>query len=206
MAWGNFMFGGEILEQNSGTESGLPWREGPPDPLLLLLFSHYVQFFATPWTTVCQAFLSFTIFQSWLKFMSIESMTLSNHLILCHPPLLFSSIFPSIRVFCNESALLIRWSKYWSFRISPSNEYSGLISFRVDWFDLLAVQETLQSLLQHHSSKASIFQCSAFFMVQISHPSIPDYWKNHSFDYVREGLTMSDLWWQNDVSAFYCAV
>ena len=94
----------------------------------------------------------------------------SNHLILCHPLLLLPSIFPSIRVFSNESALCIRWPKYWSFRISPSNEYSGLISFMIDWFDLLAVQETLKSLLQHHSSKASILQHSAFFTVQLSHP------------------------------------
>ena len=94
----------------------------------------------------------------------------SNHLILCHPLLLLPSIFPSIRVFSNESALCIRWPKYWSFRISPSNEYSGLISFMIDWFDLLAVQETLKSLLQHHSSKASILLHSAFFMVQLSHP------------------------------------
>ena len=100
------------------------------------------------------------------------------HLILYHPLLLLPSIFPSIRVFSNESALRIRWSKYWSVRISPSNEYSGLISFRMDWLDLLAVQGTLKSLLQHHSSKASVLQCSAFFIVQLSH----DYWKNHSFD------------------------
>ena len=104
--------------------------------------------------------------------MFIELVMPSNHLILCHPLLLPPSIFPSIRVFSNESALHIRWSKYWSFsfNISPSNEYSGLISFRMDWLDLLAVQETLKSLLQHHSSKASVFQCSAFFMVQLLHP------------------------------------
>ena len=100
------------------------------------------------------------------------------HLILYHPLLLLPSIFPSIRVFSNESALRIRWSKYWSVRISPSNEYSELIFLGIDWFDLLAVQGTLKSLLQHHSSKASILQCSAFFIVQLSH----DYWKNHSFD------------------------
>ena len=104
--------------------------------------------------------------------MSIESVEPSNHLILCHPLLLLPSIFPSIRVFSNESALRIRWPKYWSFSfsISPSNEYSGLISFRMDWFDLLAVQGTLKSLLQHHSLKASILCCSAFFIVQLSHP------------------------------------
>ena len=108
----------------------------------------------------------------------------SNHLILCHPLLLLPSIFPSIRVFSNKSVLRIRWPKYWSvsFNISPSNEHSGLISFRMDWFDLLAVQGTLKSHLQHHSSKASILQCSAFFMVQLL-TSTHDYWKNHSFDY-----------------------
>ena len=107
---------------------------------------------------------------SLLKLMSTESVIPSNHLILCHPLLFLPSIFPSIRVFSNESTLHIRWPKYWSFHISPSNEYSGLISFRIGWFDLLAVQGTLKSLLQHHSSKASILWCSAFFMVQLSHP------------------------------------
>ena len=111
--------------------------------------------------------------QSWLKLMAIESVMPSNHLILCCPLLLLPSIFPSIRVFSNESVLHIRWPKYWSFSfsISPSNEYSGLISFRIDWFDLLAVQGTLKSLLQHHSSKASILQHSAFHMIQLSHPN-----------------------------------
>ena len=112
--------------------------------------------------------------------MSIESLTPSNHLILCHPLLILPSIFPSIRVFSNESALCIRWPKYWSFRfnISPSNEHSGLISFRIDWLDLLAVQGTLKSLLQHRSSKASILLCSAFFIVQLSHPYIMTTAKN----------------------------
>ena len=116
--------------------------------------------------------MSITNSQSSLKPMSIESVMPSNHLILCRPRLLLPSIFPSIRVFSNESALRIRWPKYWSFSfsISPSNEYSGLISFRMDWLDLLAVQGTLKSLLQNHSSKASILQCSAFFTVQLSHP------------------------------------
>ena len=116
--------------------------------------------------------LSITNSLSLLKFMSIESVMPSNHLILCCPFLLLSSIFPSIRVFSNESALHIRWPKYWSFSfsISPSNDYSGLISFRMDWLDLLAVQGTLKGLLQHHSSKASILQHAAFFIVQISHP------------------------------------
>ena len=130
------------------------------------------QLFAIPWTAAHQASLSITNFYSLLKLMSIESVMPSNHLIFCYPLLFLPSIFPSIRVFSNESVLCIKWPKYWSFRfsISPSNEYSGLISFRMDWLDLLAVQGTLNSLLQHHSSKASILQCSAFFMVQLSHP------------------------------------
>ena len=131
--------------------------------LFLLLFTH-VQLFVTPWTAAHQASLS-SISQSLLKLMSIESVMPSNHLILCFPLLLLPSVFDSMRVFSNESALHIRQPKYWSFRFSPSNEYSGLISFRIDWFDFLAIQRTLKSLLQHHSSKASIFQCSAFFMV-----------------------------------------
>ena len=126
----------------------------------------------TPWTTAHQASLSITNSQSLLKLMSIESVMSSNHLTLYHPLLLLPSIFPSIRVFSHESTLPIRWPKYWSFSfsISPSNEYSGLISFRMDWLDLLAVQGTLKSLLQHHSLKASILWCSAFFTVQCSHP------------------------------------
>ena len=126
--------------------------------------------FVTPWTAALQAPLSFTISRSLLKLMSIESVMLSNHLILCHPLLLWPSIFPSIRVFSNKLILHIRWPKYWSFSISPSSEYSGLISCRIDWFDLLAVQGILKSLLQPHSSKASILWCSAFFMVQLSYP------------------------------------
>ena len=127
--------------------------------------------FVILWTVACQVSLSITNSQSLLKLMSIELVMPSNHLILCHP-LLLPSILPSIRVFSNESVLRIRWSKYWSFSfsISPSNEYSGLISFRIDWLDLLAVQGALKSLLQHHSSKASILWCSAFFIVQLSHP------------------------------------
>ena len=123
-----------------------------------------------PWTAAGHASLSFTISRSLLRFISMELVTLANHLILCRPLLLLPSVFPSIRVFFNESALHIRWPKYWSFSISPSSEYSGLISFRIDWFNLLAVQGTLKSLLQHHNSKASILQHSAFFMVQLSHP------------------------------------
>ena len=141
------------------------------EPLLLLLFSR-VQLFATPWTEAHQASLSFTISWSLLKLMPIESVMPSNHLILCRPLLLPPSILLSVRVFSSESALHIRWPKYWSFSfsISPSKEYSGLISFRMDCLDLLAVQGTLKSLLQHHSSKASILRRSAFFMVQLSHP------------------------------------
>ena len=131
----------------------------------------WVRLLATLWTAACQASLSFTISQSLLKFMSIELEMLSNHLILCRPLLLLPPIPPSIRVFSNESGLHIWWPEYWSFSfsISPSNEYSGLISFRIDWFDLFAVQVTLKSLLQHHSLKASILRCSAFFRVQLSH-------------------------------------
>ena len=130
-----------------------------------------VQLFATPWTAARQASLSITNSQSPPKPLSIVSVMPSNHLILCHPLLLLPSIFPSIRVFSNESALRIRWPKYWSFsfNISPFNEHPGLISFRMDWLDLLAVQGTLTSLLQHHSSTASVLWCSAFFMVQFLH-------------------------------------
>ena len=146
-------------------------------------------------STDCQASLSSTISQSLLKLMSIESVMPSNHLILCHPLLPLPSIFPSSRVFSNESALCIRWPKYWSFSfsISPSNEYSGLIFFRIDWFDRFAVQGTLKSPLQHHNSKASMLWHSAFFMVQLSHP------------YMTTGKTTAlimDVCRQNDVSDF----
>ena len=131
----------------------------------------HVWLFATPWTAACQASLSITNSQSLFKLMSIESVMPSSHLIL-YCPLLLPSVFPSIRVFSNESVLRIRWPKYWSFSVNirPSNEYSGLISFMIDWLVLLAVQRTLKNLLQHHSSKASILQCSAFFTAQLSHP------------------------------------
>ena len=131
-----------------------------------------VWLFVTPWTAACQASLSFTNSQSLLNLMSIELVMPSKHLIFCHPLLLLPSIFPIIRVFSNESVLRIRWPKYWSFSfdISPSNEHPGLISFRKNWLDLLAVQGTLKSLLQHHSSKASILWRSTFFTVQLSHP------------------------------------
>ena len=137
------------------------------------LLSHD-RLFVAPWTAACQASLSITNSRSLLKLMSIESEMPSNHLILCHPLLLLPSIFLSIRVFSNELALRIRWPKFWSFsfNLSPSNEHPGLISFRMDWLDLLAVQGTLKSLLQHHSSKASILWPSASFMVQLSHPYI----------------------------------
>ena len=142
-----------------------------------------VRLFATPWTAACQASLSITNSPSLLKLMSIDSVTPSNHLIFCQPLLLPASIFPIIRVLSNESALHIRWPNYWSssFSIGRSNEYSGLISFRMDWLDLLAVQGTLNSLFQHHSSKSSILQCSAFFRVQLSYPYMTT-GKKHSFD------------------------
>ena len=133
-----------------------------------------VQLFGTPWTAAHQASLFITDSWSLLKLLSTGSVMPSYHLILCRPLFLLPSIFPSIRVFSSKSVLCIRWPKYWrfSFSISPSNEYSGLISFRTDWLDLFAVQGTLRSLLQHHSSKASILWCSAFFMVQLSHPYV----------------------------------
>ena len=154
------------------------------------------QLFGAPRTAAYQASLSITNSSSLLKLKSIELVMPSNHLILCHLCLLLPSIFPSIRVFSNESALLIRWTKYWSFsfNISPSNEYSGLISVRMDWLDLLAVQGTLKSVLQHHSSKASVLRCSAFLIVQLSHP------------YMTTGktiaLTRRTFFWQSNVSAF----
>ena len=153
-----------------------------------------VRLFMTLWTAVCQASLSFTTSRSLLKFMSIELVMPSNHLVLYHPLLLLPSIFLSIRVFSNESVLPIRWPKYWRFyfSISPSNEYSGLISFRFDHLDLIAVQRTLKSLLQHHGSKASILQHSVFFMVQLSHP------------YMTTGKTIALTRWTfvGNVSAF----
>ena len=145
--------------------------------------------------------LCLTISQNLLNFMSCELVMLSNYLILCCPLLLLPSIFPTIRVFANESALQIRWPKFWSFSISPSNEYSGLISLRKDWLDLLAVHGTLKSLLQHHSSKASILRHSAFFTVQLSHSHVVshDHRKNHSLD-------QTSLCWQSNVSAFEYAI
>ena len=155
-----------------------------------------VRLFVTPWTAARQSSLSITNSQSLLKLMSIKSLMPSCHLIFCHPLLLLSSIFPSIRVFSNESVLHIRWPKYWSFNFSicPSNKYSGLIFFRIDCFDLLEVQGTLKSPLQHHNSKASILWHSAFFMVQFSHLYMTTR-KKYSFDEM-------DLCRQNNVSAF----
>ena len=175
----------------------------------LIFFSHQfsqllsrVQFFATPRTAAHQTSLSITNSWSLLEFMFIESVMPSNHLILCHPLLLLPSIFPSISFFfffLNESVLCIMWPKHWSFSfsISPSNEYSGLIFFRMDWLDLLAVQGSLKSLLQHHSSKASILWHSAFFMPTLT--SIHDYWKNHNFDYM-------DLCQQSNVCFLICCL
>ena len=162
--------------------------------LNMLSCSSCVQVFVTPWTAVHQASLSITNSRSLPKLMSIKSVMTSNHLILCHPLLLLPSIFPSIRVFSSESVLCIRWPNYWNFSISPSNEYSGLTSFRMDWLNLLTLQGTHKSYLQHHSSKASILQHSAFFMVQLSHP------------YMTIGktivLTIWDLCWLSTFSAF----
>ena len=143
-----------------------------------------VRLLVTPWTAACQASMSITNSRSPPKPMSIKSVMPSNHLTLCRPLLLLPSIFPSIRVFSNESSLRIGWPKYWSFSFnsSPSNEYPGLISFRMDWLDLLAVQGTLKSLLQHHSSKATILWRSAFFIYSPTLTSLHDHWKNHSLD------------------------
>ena len=167
---------------------------------LLLSFSSSVQLlscvrlFTTLWAAAHQASLSFTISWSLLKLMSIELVMPSNHLTLFCPLLPLPSVFSRIRVFSSESVLHIRWPKYWSFSFSPSNEYSESISFSIDWFDLLAVQGTIKSLLQNHSSKVPVLQDSAFFMIKVF-TSIYDYWKNHSFEYI-------ELCWQNNVSTF----
>ena len=160
---------------------GHNWVTKQTNTFVVVYFLSHVQLIVTSWTIARQASLSFTVSQSLFKLISADLVMPFNHLILCHPLLLLPSIFPSIRVFFNESAPPIRWPKYWSFSfsISPSNQYSGLISFRIDWFDVTAVQRTLKSLLQKYNSKTSILQHSAFFMVQLS---IHDYWKNHSFD------------------------
>ena len=172
------------------------WIFGLEHTLLAFSSGHLlsrVRLFVTPWTAACQASLSITNSWSLLKLMSTESVMPSTHLVLCRP-LLLPSIFPSIRIFSNEWVLHIKWPKYWSLRFSirPSSEYSGLISFKIDWLDLLAVQGTLKSLLQHHSLKASILRCSAFFIVQLSHP------------YMTTGKTIAFTTWTffDKVSAF----
>ena len=167
--------------------------------LLSVQWLSHVLLLATPWIAACQASLSITNSQNLTKPISIESVMPSSHLILCRPLVLWPSIFPSIRVFTNESAVCIRWPKYcsFSFNISPTNEHPGLISSRIDWFALLTIQGTLKSLLQHHSSKASIFRHSVFFIVQLSHP------------YMTTGKTIAltmYLCWQSNVSAFQYAV
>ena len=163
--WEDLKLGAPELDELAMRDNGsivVEW--GPLKSFIVVQLLSWL--FVTPWTAARQSSLSFTIFQSLLKLISIESVMRSNNLTLWHPLLLLPSIFPSIRVFSNESVLRIRWPKYWSFNfsISPSNEYSGLISFGIDWFDHLVIHGTLKNLLQHHSSKASILQCSAFLL------------------------------------------
>ena len=189
-SWGNIILSFSLVDEEKGRvkielemfERSIRWRMAVLEISSVLLLSR-VGIFVTPWTAACQASLSITNPLCLPKLSSIESVMPSNNLILCRPLLLLPSIFPNTRVFSNESALHIRWPEYWSFsfNISPSSEHSGLISFRMDWLDLIAVQGTLKSLLQHHSSKASIFQRSAFFTVPTL-TSIHDHWKNHSLD------------------------
>ena len=173
--------------------SAVPGSQGQPPSIVVVWSLSHVQLFEPPWTAARQASLPFTITQSLVKLMSIESVMPSNHLILWHPLLLLPSIFPSIRVFSNELALRIRWPKFWSFSFStsPFNEYSGLISFRIDWFDLLAVQRTLKCLLQFESINSSALSLLYSWTFTFVH----DYWKNYSFDY-------TDLCWQSDISVF----
>ena len=178
--------------------SNIRWRSytcGSSHPVGFVQLPSHVWLFVTPWPVALQGSLPRIISRSLPKFMSIELVMLSNRLILCCPLFLLPPVFPSIRVFSNESVFRIRWLKYWCFcfSISPSNEYSRMISFRIDWFDLFAVQGTLKSLLLYHSSKTSIICRSAFFMVQLSH--IHDYWKDHILGY-------TDLCQQSDVFAF----
>ena len=162
----------KLYSADHDSQGGCEWISSLYIVVVVVQALSHVQLFATPWTAVCQASLSFTISWSLLKLILIKSVTPSNHLVFCLPLLLLLSICPSIRVFSNEPALCIRWPKYWNFgfSISPSNKHPGLISFRMDCLDLLAVQGTLKSLLQHHSSKASVLRLSAFFIVQLSHP------------------------------------
>ena len=212
------LFPGELLHGNSDSHSAISLAPGPTHPEcsvrksnpVLDLFMRvslssvqslsHIRLFVTPWTAACQASLSITNSWSLLRFMSIESVMPCKHLILCLP-LLLPSIFPSIRVFSNESVLCIRWPKYWSFifSISPSNEYSGLMSFRMDWLDFLAVQGTLKSLLQHHSSKASILLLSAFFTVQLLHPYMTT---GKTIALTRWRRRIGGKCWQSNVLAF----
>ena len=179
----------------SGDKTLLPCQVPLSDSVVVVQSPGCVWLFVTPWTTARQAFLSLTISQGLPKFMLIALVIPSSHLIVRHPLLLQPSVFPSIRDFCSELSFLIRWPKYWSFNfnISLSSEYSGLISLKVDCFDLLAVQRTFRHLLQHHSLKASILWRSAFFMVQLS-TTVHDHWEDHGLDYM-------DLYQQRDVSA-----
>ena len=190
----------QVCRSPSRPQNNSPWFDVLPSRLSVVIVQllSCVRLFATPWIAAHQAFLSFIISQSLLKLMSVESVMPSNHLILCRPLLLLPSVFPSSRFFSNESALHIRWPNYWSFSISPSNEYSGLFSLRIDWFDLLAVQGILKSLLQHHSSKAS--NSLAFsFLYSPTLTSIHDHWKNHSLD-------QTDLCWQSSLSFLICCL
>ena len=170
--WHRGWFNFSVCTWDSLVIGKLPYKNHKRSALSSVQLLSCVWLLVTPWTAACQASLSITNSWSLLKLMSIESVMPSNHLILCHPLLLLLSIFPNIKVFSNESDLCIRWPKYWSFsfNLSPHNKHPGMISFRMVWLNLLAVQGTLKSLLQHHSSKASILQCSAFFIVQLSHP------------------------------------
>ena len=181
-------------QKTKGVTKGVSWSFSSVQSL------SQVQLLATPWTAAHQASLSITSSGNILKLMSIESVIPSNHLILCHPLLLLPSIFPNIRVFSNESVLHFRWSKYWnfSFNIIPSNEHSGLIFFRMDQLDLLAVQGTLKSLLQHHSSE-TINSFASSFLYSPTLISIHDYWRKHSLDQI-------DICWQSNVSAFEYAI
>ena len=179
------MIAGDVFGRRLGCEGGALMNG------IVVQLLNLVWFFAAPWTAACQASLSFTISQNLLKLMSIESVRPSNYFFLCCPLLLLLSIFPSIRVFSSESALCIRWPKYWSFSfsISPSSEFSGLISSRIDWFDFLAVQGILKSPLQHHSSEASILRHSAFFTVQLWRPYLT-IWKTIALFFVVKVMSL----------------
>ena len=193
-----------LLFNTKFSTGSLSREQATPIFVVFVPLLNHVCLFVTLWTEAFQASLSLTISQRLLKLMSIELVMPSNHLVLCHPLFLLPSIFPSIRVFSSESALCIRWPKYWSSNliIIPSNECSGFISFIIDWervnpqmIDPLPIHRILKSLLQHHSSKTSILPCLTFFLYSPTLISILDYWKNHSFDYM-------DLCWQGNISAF----